>query len=48
MQMSPNSFSMTDGPIDNDDDGREKIECLLRGGHGNQDESDSGNKHTTC
>lgn len=35
MQMRLNSFSTTDGPIDNDDGG-EKIKCLSLGDHGNR------------
>lgn len=43
MQMRLNSFSTTDGLIDNDD-GREKIECLSQGGHGNREGNNINNK----
>lgn len=45
MQMSLNSFSTTDGLIDNDD-GRGKIERLSRGGHGNREQNNINNKLT--
>lgn len=43
MQMRLNSFCTTDGLIDNDDGG-EKIKCLLHGGHGNQAQSNINNR----
>lgn len=42
MQMRLNSFSTTDGLIDND--GTQKIECLLLCGHGNQEQNNINNK----
>lgn len=45
MQMRLNSFSTTDGLIDNDD-GRQKIECVSQGGHGNREQNNINNKLT--